>query len=506
MDFLSLLTSGHSDQGPLPTRSRNEHNSTTDILEEQEKGISNARIYDSSQRLLTSWRQVVSLLFLAQKRTQIILVFSVFWVFFWVFFLMARHEFSEPKPQELPQSTAVIIVDTVPESSLSKLCKETKWTDGLWLHCHNHALKIGDNGGSFSGGLTNARNRFQTCVRLAIDLGAGVLIPSITARAEDNLGLANTHVICPDLWFDIEYFRSEVQQQCPQLQMKFCQNSMDGATVVNMPYRPTHEDPSHTKTTFGCTVNTELLRRDIKREEIDPMKPVLVNYGDAMFTWNYTRCDENPTIRKDLIKTIRNSPSLVNMGLEILSHPELDEKPFFGVHLRAEKDVPASWGPVDVQMQRFVESILATSAESEEAVSTVYVSCGDQDAIETFRQLLRPHGFSVIDKWSLLKEDTERLEILNSFNFDQKGAVDSEVLRSSTYFLGHWKSTMSLQLVYERVMDDDPQKWFRENIYPESTDPATCCHRKWVHNLVVSGDTFQKLYIIDGPDFMDTFP
>ena len=84
--------------------------------------------------------------------------------------------------------------------------------------------------------------------------------------------------------------------------------------------------------------------------------------------------------------------------------------------------------------------------------------------------MLIPHSLTVYDKWSLLEGDTEQLDRLNSFDFDQKGAVDFEVLRSSTYFLGHWKSTMSLLLAYERVMENDSQKFFEEYIYPESSD------------------------------------
>ncbi|PMD15150.1 hypothetical protein NA56DRAFT_693440 [Hyaloscypha hepaticicola] len=295
--------------------------------------------------------------------------------------------------------------DTVAQSGLSELCQETTWTDGLWLHCHS---RCGPNGGSFCGGITNARNRVQTCVRLAIDLGAGVLIPSVTTRAEDNVGNTNAYTVCPDHWFDTEYFESEMTRQCPQLQ-------------------------------------------------------------------NYTRSHENPTVRKDLVNMMKSNPSLVDMGYEIMLHPELNGNPFFGVHLRAEKDAPASWGPANVQMEHYVSSILNTMAEIEESVSMVYVSCGDQDVIETFRQMLIPHGLTLHDKWSLLEGDTELLDWLNSFDFDQKGAVDLEVLRSSTYFLGHWKSTMSLLLAYERVMEEDAQK-FDEYIYPESYEPK-CCDR-----------------------------
>jgi hypothetical protein len=130
--------------------------------------------------------------------------------------------------------------------------------------------------------------------------------------------------------------------------------------------------------------NADLLRSDILPGYITPNKPVLIQYGDPMFTWNYSRSNENPTVRKDLINTIRNNQSLVKIAEEILSYLQLDGG-FFGIHLRAEADVPASWGPPDVQMARYVDSLLGTMEAISEDVSTVYVSSGDQAAIDTFR-------------------------------------------------------------------------------------------------------------------------
>jgi hypothetical protein len=56
---------------------------------------------------------------------------------------------------------------------LTELCERTEWTEGLYVHCHNGA---GPDGTSFRGGLSNVRNRMQTCVRLAISAGAGVVV------------------------------------------------------------------------------------------------------------------------------------------------------------------------------------------------------------------------------------------------------------------------------------------------------------------------------------------
>lgn len=58
-------------------------------------------------------------------------------------------------------------------SSLRHLCDETDWTEGLWLQCHSN---VGPSKTSMRGGLSNLENRMQTCVRLAIAAGAGVIV------------------------------------------------------------------------------------------------------------------------------------------------------------------------------------------------------------------------------------------------------------------------------------------------------------------------------------------
>ena len=57
--------------------------------------------------------------------------------------------------------------------SLRHLCNETDWTEGLWLQCHNN---VGPSKTAMRGGLSNLGNRMQTCVRLAISAGAGVIV------------------------------------------------------------------------------------------------------------------------------------------------------------------------------------------------------------------------------------------------------------------------------------------------------------------------------------------
>jgi hypothetical protein len=72
-------------------------------------------------------------------------------------------------------------------TDLQRLCDRTEWIDGLWIHCHSKAKRDAEGKQAIHGGLNNARNRVQSCLRVAIDAGAGVVIPSVATRDQTRL-------------------------------------------------------------------------------------------------------------------------------------------------------------------------------------------------------------------------------------------------------------------------------------------------------------------------------
>ena len=91
-------------------------------------------------------------------------------------------------------------------SALRKLCSETQWTPGLWLHGHS---TCGSRHTSVCGGLKNARNRIQTCLRYAIDAGAALVVPSVTTRSESRLKDTDGPTICAGNFWDMKHLKSE---------------------------------------------------------------------------------------------------------------------------------------------------------------------------------------------------------------------------------------------------------------------------------------------------------
>ena len=72
-------------------------------------------------------------------------------------------------------------------NQLPQLCSSTPWTSGLWIRCHGNGRPDSFNHKTFLGGLSNGHSKLQSCIRLAIDAGAGVVLPNFHRRNPENI-------------------------------------------------------------------------------------------------------------------------------------------------------------------------------------------------------------------------------------------------------------------------------------------------------------------------------
>ncbi|KAI1875127.1 uncharacterized protein JN550_002556 [Neoarthrinium moseri] len=402
-------------------------------------------------------------------------------------------------PTQASGVTHDVLDESIYSSGLSELCRATKWTEGFWLHCHS---QCGDDKTSFCGGLTNARNRIQTCLRLAIDAGASVIIPAVTARAEDDLLNTNDHAVCPDEWWDTEKLQVTLKTQCPHLKTQFCDTKLASATRLQPDYRH-YLAGGHTNGTFRALAESTLKSNNIQQGNISAKKPVIIEFGDTYIAWDYARSEETASIRKDLFKTLKYNSTLLALGQEILKSPELKKENFIGVHLRGEGDWPAGFGSATDQMRRYVEAIEDIRGSTPDKVRSVYVSCGDRKAIQTFREMLEPLNYLVHDKWTLLASQSEKLATVESLGFDQKGIVEYEVLVNAKFWMGISMSSMSSLIAYARTADAK-EDFFEKYIFPGST--LNGINRVYEDNMVIKGDEYTKLLVVSGVDIMGSFP
>ncbi|RDL30805.1 uncharacterized protein BP5553_10150 [Venustampulla echinocandica] len=387
----------------------------------------------------------------------------------------------------------------VESTDLSKLCGETEWTEGLWLHCHSGC---GVNGTSICGGLNNARNRVQTCIRLAIDAGAGVIIPSATTRNEEALVDTNAKTVCPSFFWDMKHLKSEVGKQCPQLKVRVCDDRSGISKIVTPPKRTYLEAP-HSKDTFRGLVKNSFEKSNYTLSSVTASSPALIEFSDTYIGWDYKKSSELSTIRKSLFKALQFNKDLLHLSTEVLKSPQLNNGAFIGIHLRAENDWPAGFGTAEDQMRLYVAEIERIQTTVSYVVDTIYVSSGDIDGIQRFRDMLEPLGYIVHDKWTLLANEPETLAYLEALPFDQKGIVEYNVLVDARFWIGIITSSMSSLIAYARTVDER-EDYFETSIFPDSSREGL--NRGYTDNISIKGNQYTKLMVVNGVDIMDSFP
>ncbi|KAJ9149493.1 Alternative oxidase [Pleurostoma richardsiae] len=387
--------------------------------------------------------------------------------------------------------------------SLKDLCADTTWHKGLWVHCHS---ACGPNKKSFCMGLNNARNRVQTCVRLAIDAGAGVILPSIATRDPNHLVNTGTdRSYCPDTWWDIASLKDTMQTACPQLKVEFCppEDKPEIDRVITVPFRRYLEASHHTGS-FHTLVDAALADANLSVNDVSATDPLVIDFGDTYIGWNYRESGELGTIRKALFRALPFNRTLLDLSMRIFERPQLRGGDFIGVHLRGESDWPAGFGTVQTQMAQYVEAIEHIAAHpGGSGTRTVFVSCGDRGSIQTFREMLQPLGYEVYDKWGLLEDRPDDLQIVESQRFDQKAIIEYQVLVGAKYFIGVIMSSMSSMIAFARTVDDE-HDFFETYIYPNSSKHGLT--RSYHDNMAVKGNMLTNLMVINGHDIMDSFP
>lgn len=387
----------------------------------------------------------------------------------------------------------------VEQYDLQTLCSKTAWTEGLWIHCHSFG---GPQEESILGGLNNARNRIQTCLRLAIDSGAGLILGTVTTRDEANLVNTNHKPVCPDFFWDIEGLERELQNECPQLQLRSCGNTTGITRKLKAPRR-VYTEASHTKDTFRQLTQKVLVENKIRKKKITPLNPVIIEYGDSYLAWNYTAAHERATISKQLFKTLTYNRDILNLAKQVSSALET-LAPFVAIHFRSESDWPAVFGSASQQMAVYTAELEQLRNTSSIPVKTVYISSGDSAAIQRFREHLTPLGFAVHDKFTLLSQQPDVAAEIEQLPFDQKAIVEYEALVSADYFFGILTSSLSALVAYARTAGEE-EDYFATYVHP-GTSRGGGIERHFPGSPCMRGNLRTRLFVLDGPDIMDCYP
>ncbi|KAL1840387.1 hypothetical protein VTJ49DRAFT_513 [Mycothermus thermophilus] len=350
---------------------------------------------------------------------------------------------------------------------LSRVCHETTtWNPHLIFLCDNN-----------SGGIGNIRNYILTCLRYAIDAGAGGLVmPTISTRSEKNLAdLHGQPVKGFDYFFDEAHFRKSLREACPQVTVY---ESLEH--VPNAPSRPEMLTPRNLGRRGGCD-NRELnkhtglfgarvqawLNKTAAESEVRLVYPatrerprvVRLNWG---VQWDWPVFRDGPEFVASFGGLLRFRGDILELGMrtvgymrEFAARHGNGKRRFAGFHLRTENDALSRWPKFDEQSGAYLER----AGKGGMGFAAAYLATGNSTEARKFTDVAREkHGMAVVTKQELLREygaardDLARLEALT---WDQQALVDFAVLLECDYFFGVSPSSFSINVAGKRHLKEE---------------------------------------------------
>ncbi|TVY33892.1 hypothetical protein LOCC1_G008696 [Lachnellula occidentalis] len=338
--------------------------------------------------------------------------------------------------------------------ALQAACEQTKWAeDDVYLQC-----------GGMSAGLTSIMSQIKVCLKMAVETGSSIVLPSMPLR--DSKDLQNFNFLNGDAyltyeeWFDASHLMTQIGHYCPKMKILHpIQLDGQGASAVAVknkwsidlgkapgfrpftsyfwagrPFKAFFEQqyadlegmaslsPDRDETKKGITIVSIASSFLLFRITDDPT-------GQELRLWN----DLGQLIR------FRDAPRKIIGNLLPLM-----DRPFYGVHFRAENDT--IWSSPEHQLKLDLEALDTAWAKYGTPTGQkplVYLACGDQDQVEMFVTAGKANGWDVTHKWKLAQGNPEVLKMINDLAFDFQGAVDMGVMVKSDFFMGIQGSAFS---------------------------------------------------------------
>lgn len=320
-------------------------------------------------------------------------------------------------------------------------------------------------------GMTSIISQVKVCFKLAVDAGVHLLLPSMPLRDSNDLTNFNfwneSAYHTYDAWFDSEHLLSSMARACPQMKIRH----PDEAGTPSLPIAH-HWDMDFSKAPsyrpmngyfwvgrpFKAWFDYELRRLrfvdfntpkiDVGNQRSGPSSgqqagATILGIASQFLLFRLTddATGRELALWNDLSHVIRfkEEPRLITN--KVLSYID---RPFYGVHFRAEKD--SIWSPMENQLKVDLDA-LDKAWEQYGSVGQerplVYLACGDEEQVEKFASAASQRGWTVTSKYDLLKDDQVTLKKLNDLPFDFQGAVDMGVMLKSHFFFGITGSAFS---------------------------------------------------------------
>lgn len=367
-----------------------------------------------------------------------------------------RHSIAAPQSQSQNQQSVDLSKADSPFISwpLERVCNEsTTWTPGVVFVCDNN-----------SGGIGNIRNYILTCVRYAIEAGAGgIVLPQIRTRSEKDLANIMLQHQGFDYFFDEQHFRQSLQTACPQFTLY---NSTSDIPNAPVPFKAEKITPRDFGRRGGCDkreLNKHTGRFDKQfwahinstAEDFQLPPPSIQNPRIIRFNWgvqwDWPVFRDGPEFVATFGGLLKFRRDILALGQRIAEHMRQfaahhgGPRAFAGLHLRTESDALSRWPKFDNQSRAYLERASGLNFKA------AYLATGNKtEARKLTTAASEQHGIAVITKHELVQGHPADLEALEALTWDQQALIDFVVLLECDYFLGVSPSSFSMNVAGKR--------------------------------------------------------
>ena len=334
--------------------------------------------------------------------------------------------------------------------ALKEQCEHTKWPeDDVYLQC-----------GGMSAGLTSIVSQVKVCLKMAVEAGTGIVLPSMPLRDSTDLTQFNflngDAYLNYDQWFDAEFLKAQLKEACPKMKI-IHPDQMDSVWFpvkhkwnIDIGKAPGYQQFSSyfwAGRPFKVWFDEEYAKLE-NLEQMNVNKEAKKGITVVTIASNFLifRITDDPTGRdlrlwNDLGHLIRYREAPRQIVQQLLA---VIKRPFYGVHFRAESDT--IWSTPEHQLQVDLDALdkaWAIYGKPGQQKPLVYLACGDQGQIEKFVTAGQGRGWEVTHKWALAEGNEEITKMINDLAFDFQGAVDYGIMIRSHFFLGITGSAFS---------------------------------------------------------------
>ncbi|KAK1752511.1 hypothetical protein QBC47DRAFT_305698 [Echria macrotheca] len=382
----------------------------------------------------------------------------------WLFSLTVPHESAYTRAIGHVEDEKEVFISNFLESEIdggfdgrgiADLCATKTWTPGLVLSCE-----------PAPGGPGHVKNAHLNCIRIAIEMGAELVVPRIVKRHDTQISLTTPYSGAGpvrgepfDYLFDLDHLDQSLARFCPQMKVY---RSMDELYDVPSLQKGTGMSLQVLEVPLlnGSVISdTSVLSRYIKKyiDHVSPpenrTQPVRFNLG--VTNWAFTTSSDSPVFSHQFGRIIRTrqgarrlSASALHslqrrFGFQADPHGQPENNAFVGVHLRTEEDARYILPKFETQARRLLDYIVSSG------MKVAYLATGAEEAqIAEFERMAADLNVTVVTKKQMLHGD--ELRALNALTWDQRALVDYEVMLRAGLVVGPAQSSFSWGLALRR--------------------------------------------------------